>query len=316
LHQFNEHHAELKGFSEYFDRELYPILQARDGERIAKRKAAKLYGAGIIGLGIVCMALAIIFKWDDDLYGLIAVGTIGAVILMYGWLIKGVSDFTKQQIVGGICQYVGWTFLSKPPVGPDLTTWNRLFLIPAGYEAVRSLSNKTVKFEDQISGKAHGADFNSIEVKLTRQSGKKTITDFHGQLMIMTFPRKFLGRTLVLRDKGWFQRKKKSDMKRVGLVDPVFEKIFEAYSTDQVEARYLLDPVFMQKLIDLEQSILGKNIRFAFHASQLFIAVETGNRYEAGSMRHSLMDPNRTQRILNEIGAIYDVVDGVMERKR
>jgi len=40
-------------------------------------------------------------------------------------------------------------------------------------------------------------------------------------------------------------------MKRVGLVDPVFEKIFEAYGTDQVEARYLLTPTFMQRLVRL-----------------------------------------------------------------
>ena len=70
----------------------------------------------------------------------------------------------------------------------------------------------------------------------------------------------------------------------------------------------------MQKLVDLEASVDGKNIRFAFFDSQLFIAIETGNRYEAGSMMQSLMDPGRTQKILNEIGAIYDVIDGVMKR--
>jgi hypothetical protein len=31
-------------------------------------------------------------------------------------------------------------------------------------------------------------------------------------------------------------------------------------------------------------------------------------------MMQSLMDPGRTQKILNEIGAIYDVIDGVMKR--
>ena len=105
-------------------------------------------------------------------------------------------------------------------------------------------------------------------------------------------------------------------MKCVGLVDPVFEKIFEAFGTDQVEARYLLTPVFMQTLVDLENSINGKNIRFGFDKNQLFIAVETNDQYEAGSMFKPLIDPARTQKILDEIGAVYDVVDIVSRAKR
>jgi len=132
-----------------------------------------------------------------------------------------------------------------------------------------------------------------------------------GQLMTLTFPRKFLGRTVVLRDKGFLQGKKKGDMKRVGLADPVFEKIFEAYSTDQVAVS-----VFMQKLVDLERSVDGKKIRFGFVDGQLLIVVETPNRFEAGSMLKPLMAPERTQKILDEIGAVYDVVDGVMSSNR
>lgn len=314
MHQFNEHHPELKGFSAYFEKEVAPLLRAREGERAEKISKAKFFGACIVGAGIGALILSKIFDSGNNPYILIIMCCGGALFAMYHILFKDVSKFTKQQIVGGICQYVGFTFVAKPTSQPSLVAWTRLFLIPSGYETDGFLNSRTVKYEDQIFGQAHGADFNSIEIKLERQSGKRTHTDFRGQLMTLTFPRKFMGRTLVLRDKGRFQGKKKSDMKRVGLVDPVFEDIFEAYSTDQVEARYLLDPVFMQKLVDLETSVSGRNIRFAFYDSQLFIAIETGNRYEAGSMMQSLTDPDRTQRILDEIGAIYDVIDGVMKR--
>ncbi len=314
MHQFNEHHPEFKGFSDYFEKEIAPFLSAREGERAEKLSKAKFLGACIVAVGLGVLIFSKVFDWGDDPYIFIIMACAAALFGMYHFLFKDVSKFTKQQIVGGICHYVGWTFVAKPETQPSLVAWTRLFLIPAGYEKDRLMNSRTVRFEDQIFGKAHGADFNSVEIKLERQSGKRRYTDFQGQLMTLTFPRKFMGRTLVLRDKGRFQGKKKSDMKRVGLVDPIFEKIFEAYSTDQVEARYLLDPIFMQKLVDLEASVDGKNIRFAFFDSQLFIAIETGNRYEAGSMMQSLMDPGRTQKILNEIGAIYDVIDGVMKR--
>lgn len=45
---------------------------------------------------------------------------------------------------------------------------------------------------------------------------------------------------------------------------------------------------------------------------QLLIAVETENRYEAGSMFEPLTATGRTQKILDEIGAIYDIIDGVI----
>ena len=173
-------------------------------------------------------------------------------------------------------------------------------------------------FEDRIAGVAHGTRFEFFETHLEKQNSSEkkneTVSVFTGQLLALEFDQKFSGRTIVLRDKGWLQGKKKQDMKRVGLVDPVFEKIFEAYGTDQVEARYLLTPTFMQRLVDLEHSVDGKNIRFAFVDGQLLIAIETGNRYESGSMFEPLVNPSRTQKILDEIGAIYDVIDGVLKR--
>ena len=69
----------------------------------------------------------------------------------------------------------------------------------------------------------------------------------------------------------------------------------------------------MQKLIDLERSVDGKNIRFGFIEGHLLIVVETPNRFEAGSMFKPLTAPDRTQKILDEIGAVHDVIDGVIK---
>lgn len=194
-------------------------------------------------------------------------------------------------------------------MSPHIHTFESLGLLSSTYD--RS------SFEDRVSGAAHGAQFEFYEAHLEKRhrtkNGERWSTHFRGQMLVIDFDRTFLGRTVVLRDKGMFNRKTKGDMKRVGLVDPVFEKIFEAYGTDQVEARYLLPPDFMQRLVDLEHLVDGKNIRFGFIGGQLLIAVETHNRYEAGSMFQPLTETARTQKILDEIGAIYDVIDGVLK---
>jgi len=69
----------------------------------------------------------------------------------------------------------------------------------------------------------------------------------------------------------------------------------------------------MQRLVDLETSVSGKNIRFGFTGGRLLIVVETPNQFEAGSMFTPLTQKDRTQKILDEIAAVYHVVDGVMK---
>jgi len=310
MHQFDEHHAELKGFSKYFHDEIFPLLAAQDGSRRAALSKAKIYGAAIAGIAAL---IAIFLYMRSNNVRLIVFALGGGVVAnlgLYSWLMKSVRGHAKERIVSAICAFIGWTFRSAITDKPDLDLLGNYGLIPKGFNVTGS--GKRTSFEDQMSGQAHGAQFKSVEAHLERKHDDNWSTVFRGQIMTLTFPRQFLGQTVVLRDKGMFQRKKRGDMKRVGLVDPVFEKIFEAYSTDQVEARYLLDPIFMQKLVDLERSVDGKKIRFGFIEGQLFIVVETPNRFEAGSMLKPLTAPDRTQKILDEVGAIYDIVDAVL----
>ena len=320
MHQFDEHHAELKGFSSYFNEEIFPLLAAQ--ERSRKEVLRKNQKCGVI-IAVLAVAIALYSFIVLDNVRLLVFALIGGVFAYLGlesWFMKPIRSQTKEKIVGSICNYVGLTFQSKVTESPDLELLEIYGLVPKGYreknsEALISVdlnAHKRATFEDQMSGEAHGAHFKSVEIHLERSSDDKWVTVLRGQVMTLTFPRKFLGQTVVLRDKGMFQRKKHGDMKRVGLVDPVFEKIFEAYSTDQVESRYLLDPAFMQKLVDLERSVDGKRIRFGFIEGQLLIVVETKNRYEAGSMFKPLTSPERTQKILDEVGAIYDIVDAVL----
>lgn len=310
MHQFNEHHPEFKGFSAFYNAEILPHLERDEIVRLNAIGKIKKF-VPLIGLAtLIFLGLAFYYRLEFTAYPLIcALGGIGAYFAAQSFL-KDVRTGTKENIVGSVCKFLGFSFQSKMSESWQLVEFLELGLVTKNF--TRS------SFEDKISGKAHGAEFILHEAHLERREGsgknRKWVTKFRGQLLRIQFNKKFLGRTVVLRDKGWLQRKKKNDMKRVGLVDPAFEKTFEAYGTDQVEARYLLTPTFMQRLVDLENSVEGKNIRFAFTGGQLLIAIETGNRYEPGSMFEPLINPARTQNILDEIGAIFDVIDGVLKR--
>jgi hypothetical protein len=96
------------------------------------------------------------------------------------------------------------------------------------------------------------------------------------------------------------------------LVDPKFERLFEVWGTDQTEARYLVHPVMMERLMELEAALHGKRIRCAFEGGDLLIAVEGGNLFEPGDLFKPLVDPARARRILDEIAGVVKVMDHVL----
>jgi len=273
MHQFDEHHTEFKGFSAFYAAEILPALEMQETARLVVVEKIKKAVPIIGGLTITALAIAIYLRAPFMAYAIITgagvvVGTGGAQHML-----REVKSGTKNNIVGGVCRFLGWTFTEDIEEPANFEYFTYLDLIKTNF--TRS------SFEDLIAGEAHGAGFQFYEAHLERREGsgknRKWVTKFRGQLLALQFDQDFLG-------------------------------------TDQVEARYLLTPTFMQRLVDLEHSVDGKNIRFGFIGGQLLIAIETENRYEPGSMFKPLIETARTQKILDEIGAIYDVIDGVKAR--
>lgn len=309
MHQFETNRAEFDGFSDFFDKEVLPDLAERDSVRAKAVRNGLI--AGVVTAVLIGFVGAIVMNWTEESAAGFFLGVAGLVIgyIVYHFITHDIREETKGRIVNAIVGFIGWDFSSEVSLYSS-SPFQDLFLI--GSKVDRE------SFEDSLSGEAHGAEFRSVEAHLEKQKrnhkGEKTWrTVFQGQLMTLDFPTKTFGRTVVLRDKGWFNPKKQSDMKRIGLVDPVFEKMFEAYGTDQVEGRVILDPAFMQRIVDLERAVSGKNIRFGFDRDRLYIAVETPDQFEAGSMFKSLTTPDRTQKILDEVGAVFDIVDMLLK---
>ena len=140
-------------------------------------------------------------------------------------------------------------------------------------------------------------------------------TVFRGQIIRLAFPRKFLGVTIVRRDMGIFNmfgEDKKRNLERVGLEDPKFEKVFEVYGTDQVEARYLVHPVLMERLMTLETGLKGERLRCGFEEGDLLIAVEGGDRFEIGDLFKPLADPKRARKIVDDLAKVMQVMNAVL----
>lgn len=308
IHQFNESRAEFSGFSAFYHETIFPKLAAKEGERqLVNRKVF----TAVCGLAVLYLALAFLIVYQVKKPRFLIFITFAFIPILLGvvyYMQRKLKAGTKEHLMQSITRFLGWSYQLSGFLPPELDLLKRHKMLP-------SWDRKSL--EDEMRGTAHGADFRLCEAHLEREDnsddGDNWTTVFRGVILEIDFHREFLGRTVVLRDKSIFNRRKFEGMKRVGLVDPVFEKAFEAYGTDQVEARYLLTPDFMQRLVDLEKKFDGKQLRFGFLRNRLHIVVDAPNQFEAGSMFEPLTAPGRTQKILNEIDAIFAVIDGLVK---
>ena len=288
-----------------------------------ERKKALRYRLQATGMGFVAGlgfgALLLLWAGDWVFFGFgVFVATVMGVTIGN----KRVSDLSKRvkvQLNTAIAEALELSYLEKPSQPARLQTLRDFDLLP---------SYNRCKFEDHFSGSRQGCDFELYEAHLEqrRRSNKRTyfVTVFRGVIIRINFPRKVEGVTVISRDSGWFNGMAAigrsmggHDLKRIGLVDPKFERIFEVYGDDQVLARYMLTPSFMERLITLEEALHGKRVRAMFdeHSGEgeLLIAAETGNLFEIGSMGKPLADQSRVQSIVGELSQILEIIDLLVE---
>jgi hypothetical protein len=133
----------------------------------------------------------------------------------------------------------------------------------------------------------------------------------------MRFNKNFHGQTIVKSDLGVirnFSRKVSggdlSGLERVELEDPDFEKLFEVYSSNQIEARYLLTTSFMERLKKLGHFFGSKKIEASFYGNALLLTFSNSvNLFEVRSIFESINVAVESQKILEEIALIFDVIE-------
>lgn len=105
----------------------------------------------------------------------------------------------------------------------------------------------------------------------------KKSTNHSQQNLILRFkiPKHINAHTIIFEKGIIFNPKNTRErFEKVTLEDIKFEKNFDTYSTNQVEARYLLTTAFMTKFKELELSFKAKNIRAEFTGKELIILLQ------------------------------------------
>jgi hypothetical protein len=306
--------------------DLSPWLQAKEAER---QRAVRRFLVSIpiaLGLAVTAGAVGAIFAWPTGVIVLLSIAAAGIVLGLGASAMSSLRRTVKVELNTRIAEAFGLSYREKPPTPSRFEAFKGHGLVPGGDRR---------SFEDNFQGALHGAEFELYEahVEERRRSKNRTyyVTVFRGALIRIRFPRTVEGVTLVTRDKGifnafesWGKKTFGSNgkkLERIGLVDPTFEKQFEVYGTDQVMARYLLTPSFMERLLELEALLKGKNVRCVFDESlteeagqgELLIAAETGNLFEPATLFKPLTDPKRVDDLYADIKTIERIAGTLLE---
>ena len=307
---------EFAGFAGVYQNEIQPALQAREHDREqAVSKARKFRYIGI-GVGIAIAAIGFIgFKT--------VFGPFIGVIVGFGLVTWGGQDLkkfgkeAKELLVQPVVRELGLNFVAEPGEVASIYEHKKVGIVPGWDRA---------SFEDRLTGERDNVEFELFEAHLeekhrsTDSKGRTTtrwVTVFKGQCLRFHFDKTFYGRTLVTRDAGFFNRfGGGKGMKRASLEDPEFEKIFEVYTTDQVESRYLLTPDLMQELVNLEKAFHGGKLKCCFHGGEMYITLQGGNLFEPGSMFTPLDSPSRLRELLEDFAAVFHIIDVTNANRR
>jgi len=298
-------------FDTFYRQEIVPELSRLEELRKAELKRVRFMWSS----AVISLVLAFVLM-TPPLVLLFLVISLLLYFFFFGFNRKRVDFKTeyKKVVVGKLAQFIS----------PELSFTPNLFITEARYNASRIfLSDPDIyNGEDLVSGnigKTH-IEFCELHTKDRTQDskGRTTYTTiFKGVFFIADFNKNFIGQTYVLSDFSerfmgtfgkWLQNANFMRPDVVHLENTEFEKYFAVYSSDQVEARYILSPSFMERLLEFRKKS-NVNVQFSFVDNHLYIAMPMHKNLFEPSLRKSVMNPEAVQGFYEDLLFCTSVVN-------
>lgn len=303
-----EYEIKKRRFDAYCEEKILPAL--KDLEK-TRKKYLKIFI--VIGLFAVLWLGYAFYNIAQNLgqknsanfssYGL----TSCLAILFACWPLFGYYKKSKESLLPLIAGFFGdFSYISRGMLPESLIKKSLIVKKYDRMEADDSFSGKyddvSVSFAEYVVSKKSIRQNNDI-----RQEYYKPIR--RGIFFIARMNKNFTGQTIVVKDKGWLNKLAHyKNMKRAGLESPEFEKLFEVYTTDQIEARYILTSVMLEYMTALKK--IFSKIEFSFFDEHVFINIETKkNLFECSCFFRSIINKKRITENFRELYLLFSIID-------
>ena len=301
----------VEELQQYYQQEIVPHLSAL--EVLRKQQLNRVMFMWIAGCASLLLGFITMIPTLIIVFLLIS-------LLMYFFIFgfkRNRTNFRteyKKIVIGKLMQFIA----------PDLAFTPNLFITQNKYDLSKIfLSNPDIySGEDLVTGKIEKTQVEFCELhtqdRQTDHKGRTTyVTIFKGLFFIADFNKHFNGQTYVLSDfgerfLGFFGKLMQNiNVGRpdvVRLEDPEFEKIFVVYSSDEVEARYILSTSFMERLVEFRKK-MNSSVQLSFVGSNMYMAIPMKKNLFEPSLRRTVMNFNDIQEYYKQILFCTSIVD-------
>ena len=304
-----------RGFSDHYQTHLKALVDEFEKERIAAAASARKKLVWLTPLFIIIPVIGwqlVVWEFNEseNFDGMGLLFTAFSYAALFWFIKKSIVTYQnsiKNEIFPRILSFVG-DFIFSAEVADRVYRYKSSGLLPA---------YSTETSEDNIIGEYQGVKIELFETHLKKwkKRGKynRLITVFNGLIINLSMNKKFNGKTLVKQDKGsvgnWFS-KKFTKLENVRLEDPRFERTFEVFSSDQIEARYLLTVSFMERLLELGEIFDNAEIQLCFEKNNLLIVIPLRKPiFEPGPITEPEDFVDDSQSLLREMHLIFQIID-------
>ena len=302
--------------------ELTPELERLEPTRLDYLKKSRLYLTILFLPLLGLLAAAFLSPYPIPLFVVAVLWFIGGMILYHyraGSLGSRYLHAYKSSVIPRLLTLIdpGLRYDPADGIAPDTFIGTELYTTSPDRYSTEDLIHGTFGKTD-----LRLAEIDAEEKHTTTDSEGRTetsyVTIFKGLLFIADFNKHFQGRTFVFPDfaestfgnfgrmfQKWSGRR---DTSLIRLEDPEFENAFAVYSTDEIEARYILSTALMRRLLHLRERF-GKDVRIGFKESSIVLAVPHRESFLEPSARVSAFETGQIEKMLTELQYFLELIE-------
>lgn len=287
-------------------------LSDQEIEQIKKEQADVVFNKIILLISAVALTISLTAYFVFQEIGIFISGIVVIVILMgigiyaYDKESKEFSQIVKDTIVKGLFKEEFTEVIYQPEKGFDESFISDTEMYSTGNRYYT---------DDLLSANYKGVGFMQADILMQQvtSNGKTTTTTtlFHGRWFICDFIKDFNGYHQIRSNGGFFKNTKPfnwfgTKTKKFEFEGKAFTNKFTAYTTDEQEAFYLINPGYMERLEKFVDYI-NEEIVFGFIDNKLHVAIY--NNKDAFELKGKNLDQAFVDNIEEDIKLIKLIID-------
>lgn len=244
-------------------------LQDIELRRVEINKKLKIIIAILTPISLIIGFLALYYTEDLGLAIILALWVFIFFYIFFRALILGsFEDDFKDKVISALVYQIDPNLQYRKKNYISYDDFNFANLYSDNYDVYRG--------NDLIEGEIDGVKIKFSDVCMQKEdnrgNSKYMVNIFYGIFFVADFSKNFNSFTIIIDKKS---SKASTYLQRAHMDDSEFERIFNVYTQDQIEARYLLAPAFMEKFIQM-RIFFNCPVNAVFSENKIYLYIERG----------------------------------------